>query len=96
MVSRTHQHGRCTIFLLPLQQAQGLGGVALKYNGMWDVLSKTVRHEGFFGLYKARLCWTLSAVPTTMSVHAASMQRRLVCGAMPWRQIHHTKASFRE
>ena len=38
-----------------LPQAQGLGGVALKYTGMWDVLSKTVRHEGFFGLYKASL-----------------------------------------
>jgi hypothetical protein len=35
------------------QQAQGLGGVKLKYNGMWDVVTKTVRHEGFFGLYKA-------------------------------------------
>jgi hypothetical protein len=45
------------------QQAQGLGGVALKYNGMWDVLSKTVRHEGFFGLYKVQHSPHLPAAP---------------------------------
>lgn len=33
-------------------QAQGVGGVPLKYNGMVDVFRKTIKGEGFRGLYK--------------------------------------------
>lgn len=33
-------------------QAQGMGGTENKYDGMMDVLRKTVRNEGFRGLYK--------------------------------------------
>ncbi|KAK9809183.1 hypothetical protein WJX72_010986 [[Myrmecia] bisecta] len=36
-------------------QAQGAGGTPLKYTGMTDVLRKTVKHEGFKGLYKGVL-----------------------------------------
>lgn len=43
-----------TLCVGSLQQAQGVGGVELKYHGMVDVVVKTVRHEGFFGLYKVR------------------------------------------
>jgi len=42
-----------------------VGGAVLKYNGMSDVVSKTVRHEGFFGLYKVRTSRSSPiAVPT--------------------------------
>lgn len=33
-------------------QAQGMGGVPLKYNGMFDVIKKTVELEGIQGMYK--------------------------------------------
>ena len=33
-------------------QAQGMGGVPLKYTGMFDVIRKTVQHEGIQGMYK--------------------------------------------
>lgn len=33
-------------------QAQGMGGAPLKYNGMFDVIRKTVQHEGIRGMYK--------------------------------------------
>lgn len=36
-------------------QAQGIGGTALKYNGMTDVLRKTYQKEGFRGLYKGSM-----------------------------------------
>ncbi len=36
-------------------QAQGIGGSAVKYHGMVDVLRKTYRNEGFKGLYKGSL-----------------------------------------
>lgn len=36
-------------------QAQGIGGTALKYTGMADVLRKTYQKEGFRGLYKGSM-----------------------------------------
>lgn len=36
-------------------QAQGIGGTALKYSGMTDVLRKTYQKEGFRGLYKGSM-----------------------------------------
>ena len=36
-------------------QAQGIGGIPLKYNGMTDVLCKTYQKEGFRGLYKGSM-----------------------------------------
>ena len=79
-----------------LPQAQGLGGVALKYTGMWDVLSKTVRHEGFFGLYKASFeCKCLQLPPLQHCVPLAC-RRRLMFESPPLSQIcagfrHHAK-----
>jgi hypothetical protein len=35
-------------------QAQGVGGNPIKYSGMLDVFSQTMRNEGVRGLYKAR------------------------------------------
>jgi solute carrier family 25 phosphate transporter 23/24/25/41 len=35
-----------------LLQAQGMGGVPLKYNGMFDVIRKTLELEGIRGMYK--------------------------------------------
>lgn len=29
-----------------------MGGAPLKYNGMFDVIRKTVKHEGIRGMYK--------------------------------------------
>lgn len=37
--------------MLPVQ-AQGMGGVPLKYTGMFDVVGKTLQNEGVRGLYK--------------------------------------------
>ncbi|KAL3162702.1 hypothetical protein ABBQ38_008743 [Trebouxia sp. C0009 RCD-2024] len=33
-------------------QAQGMGGAPLKYTGMFDVVRKTLQHEGVRGMYK--------------------------------------------
>ena len=33
-------------------QAQGVGGMPLRYHNMTDVLRKTVANEGVLGLYK--------------------------------------------
>ena len=35
-----------------LLQAQGMGGVPLRYNGMFDVIRKTLELEGIRGMYK--------------------------------------------
>lgn len=35
-------------------QAQGVGGNPIKYSGMMDVFSQTLRNEGVAGLYKVR------------------------------------------
>ena len=35
-------------------QAQGVGGNPIKYSGMVDVFSQTLRNEGVAGLYKVR------------------------------------------
>lgn len=37
-------------------QAQGVGGNPIKYSGMVDVFSQTLRNEGFSGLYKVGPC----------------------------------------
>ena len=36
-------------------QAQGVGGMPLRYHNMTDVLRKTVANEGVLGLYKVGL-----------------------------------------
>lgn len=50
--------------ILPVQ-AQGMGGVPLKYNGMFDVVRKTLQNEGVRGLYKG-------LVPNLMKIAPAA------------------------
>ena len=45
-------------------QAQGVGGGRLKYCSMTDVIVKTVKNEGFLGLYKVAMHLT------SMATHA--------------------------
>ena len=45
------QPGSFHYCFLPVQ-AQGMGGVPLKYTGMFDVIRKTVQNEGIRGMYK--------------------------------------------
>ncbi len=45
-------------------QAQGVGNAPMKYTGTIDVLRKTVRNEGFRGLYKASHQEMQTDVPT--------------------------------
>ena len=51
------------IGMLLLTQAQGMGGAPVKYNGMLDVISKTIQREGFRGLYKGLLPNTIKLAP---------------------------------
>ena len=46
-------------------QAQGVGGGRLKYCSMTDVIVKTVKHEGFLGLYKVFTKLTYMAANTS-------------------------------
>jgi solute carrier family 25 (mitochondrial phosphate transporter), member 23/24/25/41 len=46
-------------------QAQGIGGRPVKYKGMMDVLTKTVKNEGFFGLYKGSMTNLLKIAPAS-------------------------------
>ena len=65
---RLSQYAKCadnlrdeyTSFLC-MMQAQGMGGIPLKYNGMFDVIGKTLKHEGIRGMYKG-LCPNLMKI----------------------------------
>ena len=46
-------------------QAQGVGGAPLKYNGMFDVVRKTLKYEGVRGMYKG-------LVPNLMKIAPAA------------------------
>lgn len=41
--------------MLPTQ-AQGVGGIPIKYSGMADVFQQTYRNEGIRGFYKVGCC----------------------------------------
>lgn len=61
-------------------QAQGIGGKPVKYKGMVDVLTKTYRNEGFFGLYKGSLTNLFKLAPAAGISWAVFEETKLLLG----------------
>ena len=67
-----------------MNQPMDSNGKGLLYKGSIDCLSKTLKNEGFFGLYKGFLpCW-LRMAPWSMTFWLSFEQIRKVFGAKSW------------
>merc|ERR1719507_2565911 len=67
-----------------MNQPMDANGKGLLYKGSLDCLKKTLKNEGFFGLYKGFLpCW-LRMAPWSLTFWISFEQIRKFCGAKSW------------